>query len=143
MMQQHDHDNETGNDASIAEEQESQDLGEREKTSLFLSSRALNDLAHVDVIEPDPKFQPKSNQATSSSSSGQKQSLPVQSTISDDRSQGSEFDRNGLILLALKRSAANSEFQGERIFDKTSEEIGSRHNSGNSNNKTLHNILIH
>lgn len=54
----------------------------------------------------------KSNKTNQLPSSGRL--TPIQNTISDDRSQGSEFHRNSHILYALERTTANDKSQDER-----------------------------
>ncbi|KAL6825123.1 hypothetical protein V8C40DRAFT_245624 [Trichoderma camerunense] len=60
----------------------------------------------------------KSNKANQLASSGRLTS--IQTTISDDRSQGSEFHRNSHILYALERTTANEKSGGERSIDSSS-----------------------
>lgn len=61
---------------------------------------------------------PPSDVASETDSRREKRPTPVQATISDDRSYGSEFDRNASILSALRRPVQERPFSRDRYVGR-------------------------
>ncbi|TGJ87253.1 hypothetical protein E0Z10_g1564 [Xylaria hypoxylon] len=104
--------------SNIEEESNEKDWREAEEFELsFLSHSGIQPF----VDEPESSSNhwnqrdSKANQATSLSSARQKNSTYLQTTISDDRSRGSEYDVSKRRLVALHRSVADKKTQPQEI----------------------------